>query len=115
MPNDPQPVYSTEGVKTVHPFWSQHDRGELANAINAQRRGEFIGLIVESFPSLSSYQAGEFVLCREEASGKTVTVEMPMCPASIARQRAEGSFLTTVMTTIGVPRKYIKQVLEAKK
>lgn len=112
--SNPQSVQLAGDGKAVHPFWSQHNRGELANAINAQRRGEFIGSIVESFPCLSSYQAGEFVLCREEASGKTVTVEMPMCPASIARQRAEGSGLTTIMTTIGVPKKYVKQVLEPK-
>lgn len=73
-------------------------------------RGEKIGIVTTSFPRLGSqYTEGEVVLFTEE-DDKTFTVERPLTKEKIAKQKEEGSLITTIGTTINVPRGYIEEV-----
>lgn len=82
------------------------NRGALRNALYA-RRNEAIGCVVADF---CNYVAGSFVFVRDE--GETFTVEMPLHPDEVEAERVRGSLITTTMTMIYVPKKYIRVVLE---
>ena len=58
-----------------------------------------------------SWREGDFVLVDD--SGDSLVVSSPLTPVEIEWQRAKGSLLVDVCTTIGVPRSHVEIVLSA--
>ncbi|MEK6925931.1 MAG: hypothetical protein AABW50_01490 [Nanoarchaeota archaeon] len=108
-------------------------------------KGERVGRVTRDIGGITSqvsgfpiYNKGQIVLFRQEEDlpegtlstellrreyekmGKKmpnsfVTVESPLSPGEIAKQRERGSLITTVKTTVGVPRNYITYLKYVKK
>jgi len=87
-----------------------------------------IGIVKKDIPGLCSYQEGEVVVFRDEMtpsdaemqmgeyrgrkqkpSGR-VTVESPLAQEDIDENRAKGSGILTIKTTVCVPRDRIEEV-----
>lgn len=87
--------------------------GALATALNCIEhqkrfnvfRGAQVGVIVKDMSPY--FSIGEFVLVSGN-DGKECTVEKPMTPDELARQRERGSLLSTVFTTISFPSSAVK-------
>jgi hypothetical protein len=72
---------------------------------------EKIGRIKEDFGGMvSSYSAGRIVIFKKE-DDKTLTVEIPYNNEEISKQKEKGSLITTMGTIVGVPKKYIEEIL----
>jgi hypothetical protein len=74
---------------------------------NGTYRGAKIGRMIGD---AGMKQFGEIVLYRQYDNERACTVETPMPQDWITRQRAQGSLLTTVVPTIGVPMGLIEPV-----
>lgn len=92
---------------------------------NRTYRGQKIGRLTQPTRTLNRYETGDIVLFREEIfpepwqtdyrgiepkpTGR-VTIETPMSPEWIEREKARGSLLTTIGTVIGVPKNYVEEI-----
>lgn len=86
-------------------------RNTLAYALNAAAcaaRKFSVGRV--NRPCLS-WREGDFVLVDD--SGGSLVVSSPLTPVEIECQRAKGSLLVDICTTIGVPRSHVEIVLSA--
>lgn len=77
------------------------------------KRNYRIGIIKSNFPhgcTMGGTKPGDVVLFRTE-DDVTCTIDTPMSDAWIAEQKANGSALTTTGTCVGVPLRYIEEIL----
>lgn len=77
--------------------------------------GEKIGVIRSNFHGITDYKKGDVVIFKKDTySSGTVTVEKPMCKEAISEQKSRGSLLTTMATTVCVPRHLVVEVKHPK-
>jgi hypothetical protein len=69
-----------------------------------------IGVIKKNIDSLVTYKIGDVVLFEKGIVKNTITVERPMTPEWLQKQKEKGSLLTTVCCIVGVPENYVDEV-----
>jgi len=97
------------------------------NCINVQKEngtyhGARIGRIVQDCNGMvSGYRAGQIVLFKKEIDHEissphkpkykgTLTIESPLSPEEIAREKRRPSLITTIGTMVGVPQGYVEEI-----
>jgi len=76
-----------------------------------------IGIITADFPGhFPTYREGDVVLFHDDCTpeggtSKTYTVERPLTREQISDRRKRGSRITTIGTTVWVPKNYVDEVL----
>jgi hypothetical protein len=83
--------------------------GSLANAIAVRKPTEAIGRVLKSF---GAYSPGDFVIVRVEGD-QTITVDLPMTPEQIEKERKRRSLLRVWFTIMNVPKSFVEIVLQA--
>jgi hypothetical protein len=71
--------------------------------------GQIVLFTEELHHSDSQLRMGEYAGMKQQSTGR-VTIETPLTPEEIGRQRAQHSLLTTMATMINVPIRYVEEI-----
>ena len=88
---------------------NQYRVGIINTELPHHRKGQVVLFRNEMTPTLGELQMGEYRGMKQRPT-KRVTVESPLTPEAIAKNKTRGSGIVTIGTTIGVPRGYVDEI-----